>query len=92
MCGVFGFVSRNGGKLNLEILGRIAEATERRGPHVHDRSARSEQTILLPDHRPLDGEWPGAPGIPYGARYPRANRGCGLHESGAATATAGAKE
>jgi glucosamine 6-phosphate synthetase-like amidotransferase/phosphosugar isomerase protein len=33
MCGVFGFVSR-GGKANLKVLKRIAEATERRGPHA----------------------------------------------------------
>ena len=34
MCGVFGFVSRDGGTVNLQVLGRIAEATERRGPHA----------------------------------------------------------
>src|SRR4051794_19773954 len=34
MCGLFGFVSRDGGAVNLETLGRIAEITERRGPHA----------------------------------------------------------
>jgi glucosamine 6-phosphate synthetase-like amidotransferase/phosphosugar isomerase protein len=34
MCGVFGFVSREGGKLNLGVLARVARVTERRGPHA----------------------------------------------------------
>jgi glucosamine 6-phosphate synthetase-like amidotransferase/phosphosugar isomerase protein len=34
MCGVFGFVSRDGGKLNLGTLARVARVTERRGPHA----------------------------------------------------------
>jgi glucosamine 6-phosphate synthetase-like amidotransferase/phosphosugar isomerase protein len=34
MCGVFGFVSRDGGKLNLGVLARVARVTERRGPHA----------------------------------------------------------
>jgi glucosamine 6-phosphate synthetase-like amidotransferase/phosphosugar isomerase protein len=34
MCGVFGFVSRDGGKMNLGVLARVARATERRGPHA----------------------------------------------------------
>jgi glucosamine 6-phosphate synthetase-like amidotransferase/phosphosugar isomerase protein len=34
MCGVYGWVSRDGGRLDLRALGRIALATERRGPHA----------------------------------------------------------
>jgi glucosamine 6-phosphate synthetase-like amidotransferase/phosphosugar isomerase protein len=34
MCGVFGFVSREGRRLDLRALGRVALATERRGPHA----------------------------------------------------------
>ena len=34
MCGVFGFVAKDNGPLNLTILERIAKATERRGPHA----------------------------------------------------------
>jgi glucosamine 6-phosphate synthetase-like amidotransferase/phosphosugar isomerase protein len=37
MCGVFGFVSEDGGRdgrVNLEVLRRIALVTERRGPHA----------------------------------------------------------
>jgi glucosamine 6-phosphate synthetase-like amidotransferase/phosphosugar isomerase protein len=57
MCGVFGFVSR-GGKVNLETLGRIAEVTERRGPHAFgfawiDRRGRLKcykQTGRVSDH------------------------------------------
>jgi len=58
MCGVFGFVSRDGGKMNLEVLGRIARATERRGPHAFgfawiDRRGRLKcykQTGRITDH------------------------------------------
>src|SRR5947209_5717981 len=58
MCGVFGFISRDGGKVNLEVLGRIAEATERRGPHAFgfawiDRRGRMKcykQTGRITDH------------------------------------------
>jgi glucosamine 6-phosphate synthetase-like amidotransferase/phosphosugar isomerase protein len=58
MCGVFGFVSRDGGKLNLSTLGRIAVATERRGPHAFgfawiDRWGRLhcyKQTGRISDH------------------------------------------
>jgi glucosamine 6-phosphate synthetase-like amidotransferase/phosphosugar isomerase protein len=58
MCGVFGFVSRDGGKLNLAVLGRLAEATERRGPHAFglawiDRRGRLKcykQTGRVSDH------------------------------------------
>jgi glucosamine 6-phosphate synthetase-like amidotransferase/phosphosugar isomerase protein len=34
MCGVFGFVARDEGPLNLKILERIAKVTERRGQHA----------------------------------------------------------
>lgn len=34
MCGVFGFVSRDGGRLNLGTLARVARATEQRGRHA----------------------------------------------------------
>ncbi len=34
MCGVFGFIAKPGGGLNLKILKRIARITERRGPHA----------------------------------------------------------
>jgi glucosamine 6-phosphate synthetase-like amidotransferase/phosphosugar isomerase protein len=34
MCGVFGFVSRDGGRPNLGLLARVARVTERRGPHA----------------------------------------------------------
>jgi len=58
MCGVFGFVSRDGGRLNLEALGRVAQATERRGPHAFgfawiDRRGRVKaykQTGRITDH------------------------------------------
>jgi glucosamine 6-phosphate synthetase-like amidotransferase/phosphosugar isomerase protein len=58
MCGVFGFVSRDDGKVNLEVLGRIAEVTERRGPHAFgfawiDRRGRMKcykQTGRISDH------------------------------------------
>jgi glucosamine 6-phosphate synthetase-like amidotransferase/phosphosugar isomerase protein len=58
MCGVFGFVSRDGGKVNLDVLGRIAEVTERRGPHAFgfawiDRRGRTKcfkQTGRISDH------------------------------------------
>ena len=58
MCGVFGFVSRDGGKMNVELLGRIAEVTERRGPHAFgfawiDRRGRLKcykQTGRITDH------------------------------------------
>src|SRR5262245_11034455 len=33
MCGVFGFVGRGGGP-DLRVLARVAETTERRGPHA----------------------------------------------------------
>ena len=47
MCGVFGFVSRDEGRMNLEILGRIAEATERRGPHAFGFAWVNPQHMLL---------------------------------------------
>src|SRR5438270_12970439 len=58
MCGVFGFVSRDNGKVNLEVLGQIAEVTERRGPHAFgfawiDRRGRLKcykQTGRITDH------------------------------------------
>lgn len=58
MCGVFGFVSRDGGQVNLELLGRIAGATERRGSHAFgfawiDRRGRLKcykQTGRISDH------------------------------------------
>jgi glucosamine 6-phosphate synthetase-like amidotransferase/phosphosugar isomerase protein len=58
MCGVFGFVSRDGGKVNLELLGRVAEVTERRGPHAFgfawiDRKGRMKcfkQSGRISDH------------------------------------------
>jgi glucosamine 6-phosphate synthetase-like amidotransferase/phosphosugar isomerase protein len=34
MCGVFGFVAKDDGPLNLNILSRVATVTERRGPHA----------------------------------------------------------
>lgn len=34
MCGVFGFVAKGEGQLNLKILERVAKATEKRGPHA----------------------------------------------------------
>lgn len=34
MCGVFGFVAKEDGKLNMKILTRVARITERRGPHA----------------------------------------------------------
>ncbi len=34
MCGVFGFVAKENGPLNMNILKRIAKVTERRGPHA----------------------------------------------------------
>lgn len=34
MCGVFGFVAKEDGPLNLNILERVARVTERRGPHA----------------------------------------------------------
>lgn len=34
MCGVFGFVSRNGDAVNLKTLRRVASITQRRGPHA----------------------------------------------------------
>jgi glucosamine 6-phosphate synthetase-like amidotransferase/phosphosugar isomerase protein len=34
MCGVFGFVSLNDAPVNLKVLARIAQITERRGPHA----------------------------------------------------------
>jgi glucosamine 6-phosphate synthetase-like amidotransferase/phosphosugar isomerase protein len=63
MCGVFGFVSRNGGTVNLEVLGRVAEVTERRGPHAFgfawiDRRGRLKcykQTGRVSDHLGLLG-------------------------------------
>jgi glutamine phosphoribosylpyrophosphate amidotransferase len=58
MCGVFGFVSRDGGAVNLKTLARVAEATERRGPHAFgfawiDRRGRLKccrQTGRITDH------------------------------------------
>lgn len=34
MCGVFGFVAKDKGELNMKILERIARVTQRRGPHA----------------------------------------------------------
>src|SRR5262249_53488361 len=34
MCGVFGFVSVDGGKPDLLALAKVARVTERRGPHA----------------------------------------------------------
>jgi glucosamine 6-phosphate synthetase-like amidotransferase/phosphosugar isomerase protein len=34
MCGVFGFVSCDGGRPDLGVLARVARVTERRGPHA----------------------------------------------------------
>lgn len=34
MCGVFGFVSKNGSRPNMQTLSRIAAVTMRRGPHA----------------------------------------------------------
>ena len=34
MCGVFGWVSKNGGRVDLKTLRRIAVVTESRGPHA----------------------------------------------------------
>ena len=58
MCGVFGFVGRDGGKVNLKALARVAEATQRRGPHAFgfawiDRRGRLKcykQTGRIGDH------------------------------------------
>jgi glucosamine 6-phosphate synthetase-like amidotransferase/phosphosugar isomerase protein len=58
MCGVFGFVSRDCGNLNVELLARIAAVTERRGPHAFgfawiDRRGRLKcykQTGRITDH------------------------------------------
>ena len=58
MCGVFGFVSRDGGTLNLGVLARLARVTERRGPHAFgfawiDRRGRLKcykQTGRVGDH------------------------------------------
>jgi len=58
MCGVFGFVSRDGGRLNLATLARVARATERRGPHAfgfawidgHGRLKCYKQTGRITDH------------------------------------------
>jgi glucosamine 6-phosphate synthetase-like amidotransferase/phosphosugar isomerase protein len=58
MCGVFGFVSRDGGKMNLGVLARVARVTERRGPHAFgfawiDRRGRVKcykQTGRITDH------------------------------------------
>jgi glucosamine 6-phosphate synthetase-like amidotransferase/phosphosugar isomerase protein len=58
MCGVFGFVGRNRAPLDLQTLGRIALATERRGPHAFgfawiDRRGRLKcykQTGRISDH------------------------------------------
>jgi glucosamine 6-phosphate synthetase-like amidotransferase/phosphosugar isomerase protein len=58
MCGVFGFVSREGGRIDVERIGRIAEVTERRGPHAFgfawiDRRGRLKcykQTGRITDH------------------------------------------
>ncbi len=33
MCGVFGFVAKEQGPMNLKILSRVARVTQRRGPH-----------------------------------------------------------
>jgi glucosamine 6-phosphate synthetase-like amidotransferase/phosphosugar isomerase protein len=58
MCSVFGFVGRDGGRLDVERLARLAEVTERRGPHAFgfawiDRRGRLKcykQTGRITDH------------------------------------------
>src|SRR5947208_1937574 len=58
MCGVFGFMSREGGRVNLQALARVAEVTQRRGPHAFgfawiDRRGRLKcykQTGRITDH------------------------------------------
>ena len=63
MCGVFGFVSRNQGRVDLQVLRRVAQATERRGPHAFgfawiDRRGRLKcykQTGRVGDHLGLLG-------------------------------------
>jgi glucosamine 6-phosphate synthetase-like amidotransferase/phosphosugar isomerase protein len=58
MCGVFGFVSRNNGRVDLKALQRVAQVTERRGPHAFgfawiDRQGRLKcykQTGRVSDH------------------------------------------
>ena len=57
MCGVFGFVAKDSGPLNLSILKRIARVTERRGPHAwglawltrHGRLCMYKQTGRIRD-------------------------------------------
>jgi glucosamine 6-phosphate synthetase-like amidotransferase/phosphosugar isomerase protein len=58
MCGVFGFVSRNEGRVDLKTLQRIAQVTEQRGPHAfgfawidrHGRLKCYKQTGRVSDH------------------------------------------
>lgn len=58
MCGVFAFVSQDEKQVSLKTLGRIAEVTERRGPHAFgfawiDRKGRLKafkQTGRISDH------------------------------------------
>jgi glucosamine 6-phosphate synthetase-like amidotransferase/phosphosugar isomerase protein len=58
MCGVFGFVNRDGGRMNLEALALIAKVTERRGPHAfgfawidsRGRTKCFKQTGRITDH------------------------------------------
>ena len=58
MCGVFAFVSRDGGKMDVGRMGEVALATQRRGPHAFgfawiDRRGRLKcykQTGRIGDH------------------------------------------
>jgi glucosamine 6-phosphate synthetase-like amidotransferase/phosphosugar isomerase protein len=63
MCGVFGFVSRDKGRPDLRVLRRLAQVTERRGPHAFgfawiDHRGRLKcykQTGRISDHLGLLG-------------------------------------
>ena len=63
MCGVFGFVSPDEGRVDLKVLQRVAQVTERRGPHAFgfawiDRRGRLKcykQTGRVGDHLGLSG-------------------------------------
>jgi glucosamine 6-phosphate synthetase-like amidotransferase/phosphosugar isomerase protein len=58
MCGVFGFVSRNKGRVDPKVLQRVAQVTKRRGPHAfgsawidrHGRLKCYKQTGRTSDH------------------------------------------
>lgn len=63
MCGVFGFVSRDGGLMDLGVLRTVAQVTQQRGPHAFgfawiDRLGRLKcykQTGKVCDHLGLLG-------------------------------------